>query len=261
MTCSESTGYRLACSEVWGGNCRVAALLELPGLRAWVCATPLEPASCGGDVLYLSVCDKGILSRIALADVSGHGQMASSLAESLRALMHRHMNSPDQRAFVSELNNAFQRFDRRATGSSYATAAVLGFCRDSGQLIFTNAGHVLPLWYRANERSWNWLLEKQSHTSAGMTGLPLGLLPGIQYQQQAMQLGPGDLVLLYTDGLAEAVSEDGQELGRDRLLEFAAVAPVDSPVAAGQALLARVREFRGGVLPGDDETLVVLQRE
>ena len=98
--------YKLACMEVWGGNCKVARPVELPGLAGWVYSKPLEPATAGGDVHYLSVCNQGTLSRIGLADVMGHGEAVSSLAKKLHELMHKHIDTWDQSGFMRELNLA-----------------------------------------------------------------------------------------------------------------------------------------------------------
>ena len=115
---------RLACFELWGGNCHADHPLELPGLAGWVYSQPLEPAAGGGDVHYFSVCSKGMVSRVALADVAGHGSGANSMAESLRHVLQRHTDNWDQSALMRELNEAFAR---QSAESQYATAAVLGF--------------------------------------------------------------------------------------------------------------------------------------
>jgi len=69
MDDSGSGNARLACFELWGGNSREVHPIELPGLRGWVSCTPFGDAAKGGDVHYISVCSKGQMSRIALADV------------------------------------------------------------------------------------------------------------------------------------------------------------------------------------------------
>jgi sigma-B regulation protein RsbU (phosphoserine phosphatase) len=86
------------------------------------------------------------------------------------------------------------------------------------------------------------------------------LIPGTDYRQTVVTLEPGDLLVLYTDGITEAENEAGQDLGRDRLLEWARQAPANSPQAMGEALLQGLHSFRGGGR-NDDETLLVLQRE
>ena len=61
-------------------------MADLPGLRVWVHSTPFGPGAAGGDVHYVSVCPSCIVSRIALADVSGHGRAVVSLSAKLREL-------------------------------------------------------------------------------------------------------------------------------------------------------------------------------
>ncbi len=88
---TEETGP-LVCTEIWGGNRRIERLVELPGLCAWVSSAPFE-GSVGGDVYYFSRCSQGLLTRVALADVSGHGERVQRLGEQLRGLMHEHVNA------------------------------------------------------------------------------------------------------------------------------------------------------------------------
>ena len=78
----ESSGevYRLACLELRGGNRTAVFQAELPGLNAWVACRPLPPAGSGGDLYYLSVCSRGSVSRVTLADIAGHGERVSALA-------------------------------------------------------------------------------------------------------------------------------------------------------------------------------------
>ena len=67
MSGDEQGVHKLACMEIWGGNRDVSRPVELPGLAGWVYSAPLRPATSGGDVHYLSVCDQDVLSRIAVA--------------------------------------------------------------------------------------------------------------------------------------------------------------------------------------------------
>jgi serine phosphatase RsbU (regulator of sigma subunit) len=143
--------------EIWGGNRKVAHPVEMPDLAGWVYSTPLEPATGGGDVHYLSVCDQDVLSRIVVADVSGHGQAVSALAEKLRTLMHQHINTWDQSDFMRELNQAFKKGLKGLPDVKFATVVVLGYYRVTSKLVFTNAGHLPPLWYHATEDRWDLL--------------------------------------------------------------------------------------------------------
>jgi serine phosphatase RsbU (regulator of sigma subunit) len=255
-TAQSQPAYQLSCLEVWGGNRNVSALVDLPGLRAWLDSHPFRSTG-GGDLHYLSACNHGVVARIALADVSGHGEEVSGLAEKLRDLMRDYVNSWDQSDFMRELNNAFPK-DRG--GLKYASAAVLGFYSGSGEIVLTNAGHPPPLWYRAAARSWELMVDDSPNAKGAVEGLPLGLIIGTDYKQSAFQLGARDLVVIYTDGITESRDAKGRELGYRGLRELAQNIPTNSPSAAGQAMLAAVNEFRGHAAPADDETLVVLQR-
>ena len=247
---------RLACFELWGGNRTADHAVELPGLAGWVYSEPLEPGAGGGDVHYLSVCSKGMVSRVALADVAGHGSSASSIAENLRHVLQNHTDNWDQSALMQQLN---EEFARESANGLYATAAVLGFYFETGELLFTNAGHPPVLWYRAGEKSWQ-LLEEGTPFAVDIEGLPLGLIPGTTYSQTGVRLGAGDTLVLYTDGITEAMNPSGDELGQSGLLEFAGGLKVESPAGFSHALMSAVQAFRGDVPRRDDETLVVLQR-
>ena len=246
--------HALVCTEVWGGNRKVVRTVKMPSLIAWVASVPLNEGKGGGDLHYMSVCDYDLISRVALADVSGHGSEVDSVTQRLRNLMHENINAWDQSDFMRGVNETF-----RQTGDhKYATAIVLSFHRVMGRLAFSNAGHLPPLWYHAAEGAWGWLEEGAEAKKA--SGLPVGLIRGTVYSQTVVALKPSDILVLYTDGITEAGNETGQELGREQLLEWARQAPVDSPIALGENLLQRLELFRGNIR-NDDETLLVLQRE
>ena len=102
-------------AETWTGNNRTASLVELPGVTAWVHSVPVGPEQAGGDVHYVSVCPSCIVSRIALADVSGHGP-AAVFGEKLRELMQRYLRDLEQ---VALMRISIRRFEKNlATGTT-----------------------------------------------------------------------------------------------------------------------------------------------
>ena len=131
--------------------------------------------------------------------------------------------------------------------------------RNDPTLLFTNAGHQPPLWYRTATGEWSFLLDSTPY-SKDIVDLPLGMIRGTAYSQTAVQLEMGDLLLLYTDGINESCDESGEQLGMEGLLSVARGLPVDSAAAAGHALLSAVNRFRGSAPPADDETVVALER-
>jgi sigma-B regulation protein RsbU (phosphoserine phosphatase) len=246
----------MACLEIRGGNRRESYSVELPGLSAWISCHPLTPSSQGGDLHYLTVCGEGAISPVVLADVAGHGDVVSSVAERLRQGLRKHVNTWDQSILLQELNDSFLA---GANGVQYATAFVLGHYVQTGEVLFTNAGHVPPLWYRALERKWL-IVNDSIPYSKEIADLPLGLIPGTPYTQTAIQLCPDDLLVLYTDGISESRDPDDRELGWDELCSFAARGPRDAPDKVGEALFSCVETFRRNAPAADDETILVLRR-
>ena len=250
------SGYAIACLEVWGGNHATRTSVSLPGLAGWVYSYPFEGSS-GGDVYYLSDCNVGALSRIVLADVSGHGPAVSDLATRLKSQMYRHINTWDQSEFVRDLGDTLRQ-DERST--NYATAVILSYLPAKHQLTLTNAGHPEPLWYHAADDRWELLTDGVAATAGELSGLPLGLIAGTSYRQNTFSLGPKDIVILYTDSLIERLAPNGEPVGRERLLEVARQVPTDFPAAIGESLLRYLRGTAVRSTRGDDETIIVLQR-
>lgn len=250
--------HTLMCSEIWGANGNVAHSVQLPGLQGWVYSAPIELGKDGGDIHYLSVCERGVICRVALADVSGHGQAVTVAAGRLLGLMREHINRGEQRQFVHELSEALYTTNG-IEAVTFATALVIGFDSSSGRLVLTNAGHPPPLWYHADQRRWEWLRQTDSDVSMAV-GLPLGMdFLGSGYTDTVVDLAANDLLICYTDGLSEATDSAGRQIG-DELLDLCYSLPVESPMAAGATLLGLVDAFRRGEPVRDDETLIVLQR-
>jgi sigma-B regulation protein RsbU (phosphoserine phosphatase) len=96
--------------------------------------------------------------------------------------------------------------------------------------------------------------------SKEVADLPLGLIPGTPYSQTAVQIGAGDLIVLYTDGVTDSIDDSGAHLDQKGLLTLAQCVPLASASETGQALIELLDTFRGVVPPNDDETVVVLER-
>src|SRR5580765_5624705 len=125
---------RLKCAETWAGNEGTASVVDVPGLRVWVHSTPFGPGEAGGDVHYVSVCPSCIVSRIALADVSGHGQAVAVVGEKLRELMQRHLTDLEQVPLMRDLNQAV----REELGAGYyATMVAVGWHDRRGLMVMT----------------------------------------------------------------------------------------------------------------------------
>jgi serine phosphatase RsbU (regulator of sigma subunit) len=247
---------RLQCAETWAGNERTASLVELPGLIVWVHSVPAGAGDAGGDVHYVSVCPSCIVSRIALADVSGHGLAVKALGEKLQELMQLYLRALEQVGLMRDLNQAVRDELHEV---HYATMVAVGWHGRRGLLALTNAGHPPSLLYRAARDEWSWLERQRARERGRPAGVPLGLLADIDYERTVVKPQVGDLVVMYTDGVSEATNPAGEELGRDGLMNIARELESSSAEEFGTSLTSAVRAFRSGLEPTDDETIIVLQ--
>lgn len=255
--------HGMSCMEIWGGNIAASTAVSTPGIDAFVYSKPYQQAndlSGGGDIHYVSLCAGGKIARFAVADVSGHGEVVSGLATRLRGMMRRHINTPNQARFATDLNAAFAT---EADLGRFATAILATYWSPTDHLIVCNAGHPRPLWYRAAEKRWCLMTEdlglragQASETT--IRNLPLGIIDPTDYTQSAYPLSRGDLVLIYTDSLSEAASPDGTLLSEVGLIRLCERLDASRPDLLIPALLDSVRAYRGGPEPDDDVTALLL---
>jgi serine phosphatase RsbU (regulator of sigma subunit) len=245
----------LHCMEIWGGIEPVESAVRTPGLDLWVYSRPFEADERGGDVHFVTLCGAGLITRIVVADVSGHGSSVAEFSTMLRTLLRKHINHKSQSRLVERLN---QEFAELARLRRFATAVVATYLTSSDELTISSAGHPRPLHYRAGDGTWTVLAAQAA--GVGLENLPLGLDDDTQYGAAVVRLGPGDLVLFYTDALIEAADASGQLLRESGLLDAARRldASTASPASIGKVLLEEVARHRGEAPPDDDVTLVVL---
>lgn len=252
---SGADGASLRCMEIWGGNDAMDSGVSVPGLDAWVYARPHAGQSAGGDIHYISTCGSGRYSRIAVADVAGHGSGVDSLARSLRGLMRRHINTPDLTRFMQSLN---EEFSIASPDGRFATAVLATYHAPTDHLILCNAGHPRPLWRDGASGRWR-LLDASSDEKAERVGnLPLGVIEPTPYEQFAVPLAQEDLVVIYTDALSEARDAQGRMLGEAGLLALASGLETDDPRGAAAALVGLVETWQGSPLD-DDITVLALR--
>jgi serine phosphatase RsbU (regulator of sigma subunit) len=247
--------HAMQCMEIWGGSHAAESAVTTPGLDAWVYSRPHEGAAEGGDVHYVSLCGGGEITRLVVADISGHGAAVAGFAGMLRSLLRRHINAKSQARLVGALNREFAAL---AELRRFATAVVATYLASRDRLTVCNAAHPRPLYYRAASREWMILTGAVGAPDPGGTNLPLGIDDESPYEQFAIPLGRGDLVVVYTDALTEARDAAGQMLGEAGLLAVARGLDAGDPLGVGPALLEGVARHRAGRPADDDVTVLVL---
>jgi serine phosphatase RsbU (regulator of sigma subunit) len=245
----------LQCMEVWGGNCAVERKFETAGLRIWAFSRPFEQAKSGGDVYYLSSCASGRITRMLLADVSGHGQRVAAVATSLRDLMRRNINTIKQTRFVSAMNRQFAELN---DGQNFATALVTTFFAPTKTLALCNAGHPPPLIYRQKTDSWRELVATDN-ASAEIADTPLGVANEAVYGQLNVVLEPGELVLSFSDSVSESESAAGEQLGAKGVLRLVSTLGVAENSEIIPALVAQITAMNDRNLKQDDTTILLIE--
>ncbi len=241
--------------EVWGGNQASDNGVIMPGLDAWVISRPYEGDEAGGDIHYVSSCNTGRITRVLIADVSGHGQHVAKVSSALRTLMRRFVNYIDQTKLMQGLN---QEFAALADLGSFATAIVVTFWAPTDYLVISNAGHPRPIWYRAKQRAWQAIDGKAEAPAQGLANIPLGIAEPTAYDEFSIRLAAGDLVLLYTDSLIEAAASGGRQLGEKGLVELLNSLDASNPQTLLSSLLTSVESYAGR--PPDDDVTALLLR-
>jgi serine phosphatase RsbU (regulator of sigma subunit)/pSer/pThr/pTyr-binding forkhead associated (FHA) protein len=182
---------------------------------------------------------------VGLGDVAGKGPAAALLAAAVQANFAAQATvSSDPAQTLERINSALLR---RAIDARFATM-FYGVLRADGLLRYCNAGHEPPLVVRHGGLE---LLE---------TGGPvLGLLPNATYDIGCVELEPGDLIVVCSDGLTEMRNRSGDEFGRERLMAAARPLHGGRPESVLEHLLVTLRTFADGEAPFDDITILVLR--
>ena len=209
----------------------------------------MKPArSVGGDFYDIMRLDNGRIG-LAIADVSDKGVPAALFMMSTRTLLKGAaigtLNPGDVLREVNDLLNE----DNEA--SMFVTVLYAVYDPSNGKLTYANGGHNSPLVVHA---------DGQADLLPLTDGVALGLVPDMEYQEATVTLSPGDTVVLYTDGVSEAMNGDDEEFGNERLLKiFGSSTPTNSE-EANQAIFHAVDAFVGDAPQSDDITCLTLCR-
>jgi len=224
---------------------------DLPAVEGWsVHGGNLPSRGVSGDFYEVveRTGDGGGELVLVIADVSGKGMAASLLTASLEALLAPLIAEGEEVDAVCTF--ASRLLFERTPPEKYATAILAVVDTASGRLSYTVAGHNPALLVRAGG----------TVEELGSTGPPLGLLPSVVYAAGEVALAAGDTLVLYTDGLVEAVDPDDEEYGLERAAEICRRHAGADPGALARALEEDVEAFVHGVPFADDRTLLIVRR-
>lgn len=203
----------------------------------------------GGDYFDYSDIDEFRIGTL-ISDVSGKGVPASLVMVMIRTVFTSLKSRKDASCstIVTAINDSLSA---DFAIDKFATLFFMIYDRRTGEMSFSNAGHGPLFRYRAS---------KNECVLYKIDGVPIGIMEDAEYPQAKVQLEPGDLVVLYTDGVTEMRNSLKEEYGRERLQKFV----MDYHSMDAKDFIAKlvddIDSFRGGVSPHDDMTMLVFKR-
>ncbi len=225
---------------------------ELPNLSGWTVAAHYQPArAVGGDFYDFIYFADGRVGFI-IGDVTDKGVPAALVMATTRAILrgaawHTHGDARP-RAPGEVLERANELLCPDIPPNMFVTCLYAILDPATGRLQYANAGHDLPYHRHAD-----------GVTEMRATGMPLGLMPGMSYEEREVMLAPDDSVLLYSDGLVEAHNAGREMFGFPRLNDLTRQHP--GGAALIPFLLEQLAAFTGpGWEQEDDVTFVTIQR-
>lgn len=221
---------------------------KLPAVPGYSIGVQYDPAlAVGGDFYDVFEMSGGRIG-IALGDVAGKGISAALLMARLGSELRYHsVGQSEPRPILQRVNASLER---SASEGMFATTCMLVLEPATGAVTISNAGHPPPL------------VRHPGGTISPLGasgGAPLGLVESADIRQERLQLEPGAAVVLFSDGITEAVSPKSQLFGIERLARVLVTASGDAE-RLRTAIVDAVREFRGTAPQSDDLTLVTVAR-
>jgi sigma-B regulation protein RsbU (phosphoserine phosphatase) len=217
----------------------------IPGFE--LAGTSITHDEVGGDYYdFIPVSETRL--GLAIADVSGKGIPAALLMAGFRmSLLAEIRNEFAIRAVIRKANQLLHESTER---ERFVTAFYGVLDWKNGVLIYSNAGHNPPMLLKADGR-----IEQLTEG-----GVALGVLPDARYEECPIAIGPGDLLVLYTDGVSEAENESKEQFGEARLEALMRKHANDSAEEILKAIVDAVTTWAGERGPTDDLTLLVVRR-
>jgi sigma-B regulation protein RsbU (phosphoserine phosphatase) len=185
-------------------------------------------------------------AAFVLCDVSGKGPSAALMTAMIQGVFRALAEYGDGPAATMERVNHV--LSQRSIKSKYATS-FYGMLSPDGRFISSNAGHNPPVVARCDGTIRR--LEKG--------GLPIGMFGRAVYQEEEIRLEPGDTLLLFSDGMSEAVNPEGEEFGDERLVEAVRAARTEDPGKLLDLLFSTANTFAGTQPQTDDMTALIIR--
>jgi serine phosphatase RsbU (regulator of sigma subunit)/predicted ester cyclase len=223
----------------------------MPKLEGWQIDPFYRPArEVGGDFYDFHPLSEGRLG-VVVGDATGKGVPAALVMSTTLGMLQLAAQAPESSSPGEVLSRVNETLVARIPPNMFVTCFYAILDPKSGTLSYANAGHTLPCCKRHDEDQTDELRVR---------GMPLGLMPGMLYEEKETILEPGDGVLLCTDGLVEAHNPQGEMFGTPRLRDILSERS-EGGNGLSAALMEELESFTGeGGEQEDDITLLTLKR-
>ena len=221
---------------------------EIPDIPGYSIAAINIPAkNTSGDLYDFVELDDGNLI-FALGDVSGKGLPASIIMANLQSMLHAFPYFNRSTSYCSnQLNRIIEKF---STSTKFVTLFFGLLNPENHTITYTNAGHEYPILLRSNSGE---------RLSTG--GLPLGLFADTEYEESKTKMNPGDLLLIFSDGVTDATDKKDETFTEERLKKLVTANHHLQPNDLLQLICDEVQKFVGNAPQFDDITLIIIKRE
>ncbi len=215
-------------------------------------ATEYRPAGQVGGDFYDVFRVQNSAIALVMGDVSGKGVPAALLMGVIHGVVRSGWWSESSSHHERESEQLNRFLCERSSGDRFASMFWCYYDPLARLLRYVNCGHCPPLLARKKNGELS-----VDRLEAG--GPVLGMLPKADYEQTSLELSPGDLLLMYSDGLVEATNSRGEEYGEKRLRDLLTHSAEKSPAEIRQVILTSLADFSSTLLLRDDLTFVVVQ--
>jgi sigma-B regulation protein RsbU (phosphoserine phosphatase) len=221
---------------------------EIPKIPGYtIAAKTISAKEVGGDYYDIIKIDDDNFA-FCLGDVTGKGMPAAMLMANIQATLHAQIQN--ECSLAESLFRTSNLLYARSEPTKFVTLFLGKLNSESNEIYFSNAGHDPPFLFTEGDFS---------YLKTG--GILLGAFPDSKYEQDKIIMKPGDLLILFSDGITEAMNHENKEFSEEKLLDVIRNNKESGPEFLIEKIVTAVKEHSGSTPQSDDITLMIIKRD
>ena len=221
---------------------------EIPKIPGYsIAAKTISAKEVGGDYYDIIKIDNKHFA-FCLGDVTGKGMPAAMLMSNIQATLRAQIQN--EYSLAESLFRTSNLLYARTEPSKFVTLFLGTLGSESNEVYFSNAGHDPPFHFAGGELN---------NLKTG--GILLGAFPDAKYEQEKIIMNPGDLLILFSDGITEAMNHENKEFSEEKLIDVIRNNIDTAPELLIEKIVAAVKEHSGSTAQSDDITLMIIKRD